>query len=73
MPDQPDVSDWLTRIQAEYREMPGLQLTEDQMRRLWGLDAPTCAVIIAALTGSGFLCETPKHVYVLAVSHLSRL
>jgi hypothetical protein len=73
MPDQPDVSDWLTRIQAEYREMPGLQLTEGQMRRLWGLDGATCAVIIAALIGSGFLCETPKHAYVLAVSHFSRL
>jgi hypothetical protein len=71
MPDQPHVSDWLTRIQAEYREMPGLQLTEGQMRRLWGLDGASCAVIIAALIGSGFLCETPTHVYVMTVSHFS--
>ena len=74
MADQPVVSEWLTRIEAEYREMPGLQLTEPQMRRLWGLDAATCAAIIAALVGSGILCETPKHRYALsATSHISRL
>ena len=74
MTDQPAVSEWLMRIEAEYREMPGLQLTERQMRRLWGLDAATCAVIVAALVGSGILCETPKHGYALsATSTISRL
>jgi hypothetical protein len=72
MPDQPDVSHWLKRIESEYREMPGLQLTEHQMRRLWGLDAATCALIIAALVGSGVLCEVPKHGYSLAISHSRR-
>jgi hypothetical protein len=74
MDDQPVLSEWLTRIEAEFREMPGLQLTEPQMRRFWGLDAATCAVIIAALVGSGILCETPKHTYALsATSKISRL
>ena len=73
MSEPPDIPEWLTRIEAEYREMPGLQLTEPQMRRLWGLDGTTCALIIAALLGSGVLAETPKHAYVLSVSHVSRL
>jgi hypothetical protein len=72
MPDQPDVSHLLKRIESEYREMPGLQLTEHQMRRLWGLDGATCALIIAALVGSGILCEAPKHGYSLAISHSRR-
>ena len=74
MADQPDISDWLTRIEGEYREMPGLQLTERQMRRLWGLDGTTCALIVTALVASGFLCETPKHMYAVAASsRMSRL
>ena len=74
MSDQTTVSEWLTRVEAEYREMPGLQLTEHQMRRLWGLDGATCAVILAALVGSGILCETANRCYVLsATSRISRL
>jgi hypothetical protein len=72
VPDQYEMADWLRRVKAEYREMPGLQLTERQMRRLWSLDGATCAVIIAMLVGTGFLIETPRHAYVLAVSHISR-
>jgi hypothetical protein len=30
------------RVLGEYREMPGLALTIDQARRLWGCDAVTC-------------------------------
>ena len=30
------------RILGEYREMPGLALTIDQARRLWGCDEVTC-------------------------------
>ena len=32
----------ITRILGEYREMPGLAVTEAQARRLWGCDAVTC-------------------------------
>ena len=49
MPLHTDLTEWLWRIEAEYREMPGLQLTERQMQRLWGLDGQTCAEILAAL------------------------
>ena len=58
--------DWLTLIEAEFREMPGLQLTECQMRRLWGLDDVTCTVIIDTLVAAGVLRETPKHQFTLA-------
>ena len=64
--DQADVSRCVRRIEAEYKEMPGLQLTRQQMQRLWCLDAATCALLIAALVGSGVLCETPKHTYALS-------
>ena len=60
--------DWLTLIEAEFREMPGLQLTECQMRRLWGLDDVTCTVIIDTLVAAGVLRETPKHQFTLAAA-----
>ena len=68
MPNQPDVADWVRRVEAEYREMPDLHLTEAQMRRLWGLDDATCALLIGALVSSGVLHETPKHGYALAAA-----
>ena len=64
--------DWLTLIEAEFREMPGLQLTECQMRRLWGLDDVTCTVIIDTLVAAGVLRETPKHQFTLAGRRVGR-
>jgi len=32
----------IERVLGEYREMPGLSLTIDQARRLWGCDAMLC-------------------------------
>ena len=72
MTNHSDVANWLTRVRAEYLEMPGLSLTEPQMRRLWGLDQVTCSLIIAALVGSGFLFETSKRSYVLTPHSMSR-
>jgi len=57
--------DWLTRIEAEYREMPGMQLTARQMQRLWGFDGSTCAAVVHILVTRGVLRETPTHRYVL--------
>ena len=37
------------RVLGEYREMPGLALTIEQARRLWGCDAMTCQRIVAVL------------------------
>ena len=62
----PVFTDWLIRIEAEFREMPGLQLTERQMQRLWTLDSGTCAVLLEILVTRGVLRETPGHAFMLA-------
>ena len=68
MPLRTELVDWTMRVETEYREMPGLQLTERQMQRLWGLDGGTCAAIVGMLVTRGVLWETPTHSYVLAAS-----
>ena len=45
----------LWRVVAEYREMPGLQLTIEQARRLWGCDADTCQQVAKVLVERGVL------------------
>jgi len=37
------------RVLGEYREMPGLALTVEQARRLWGCDAVTCQRLVDVL------------------------
>ena len=39
----------IERVLGEYREMPGLALTVEQARRLWGCDAVTCQRIVDVL------------------------
>ena len=57
---------WLSRIRAEYLEMPGLSLTKSQAERLWGLDRQACEALLSALLESGFLRRTPRGGYVRA-------
>ena len=45
----------LRRIRGEYREMPGMRLTEDQAMRLWALDRPTCRKVLDSLVASHYL------------------
>ena len=56
----------IQRIQNEYREMPGLILTEEQARRLWGIDGKTCRRVLAALLERRFLRRTAAGAYVRA-------
>jgi hypothetical protein len=65
---QPDFLNSLTRIEAEFREMPGMQLTERQMRRMWGLDDQTCTAIVRMLLIRGVLRETQGRTYALAAT-----
>lgn len=58
---RPNTTEWLRRVRAEYLEVPGLALTRDQARRLWGLDAETCDLLLAALVESRFLRRTARH------------
>ena len=48
----------LRRAQAEYLEMPGLQLTEAQAARLWSFDSALCSAVLTALVESRFLVRT---------------
>jgi hypothetical protein len=52
------------RVRAEYREMPGLNLTREQARCLWAIDGPLCDRLLAHLVDTGFLARTPRATYV---------
>ena len=53
----------IDRMEAEYREMPGLVLTRRQAQRLLGLDDRTCALAFATLTHRRFLKQTASGAY----------
>jgi len=48
----------LRRAQAEFLEMPGLQLTEAQAARRWSFDSALCSAVLSALVESRFLIRT---------------
>ncbi len=56
----------VTRIKAEYRELPGLQLTSWQAQRLWGLDQVQCDAILEVLVETSFLRKTRNGAYAVA-------
>ena len=59
MPEQIRANEeMLRRVRGEFLEMPGLRLTEPQARRLWGLDATSCDVLLGALVDAKFLFRT---------------
>ncbi len=64
-PEQSAVTDWLHLVQVEYLEMPGLQLTRPQIRRLWGLEDDTCDALLEQLLATHFLRRTRQDAYVL--------
>jgi hypothetical protein len=51
------------RIRAEYLEMPGLQLTLDQARRLCGVERALCKKVLDGLVDAGFLRLRPDGTY----------
>jgi hypothetical protein len=61
----------IARVEAEYRDMPGMRLTEAQLRRLCGLDASTCRRVVEVLETAGVLGRTGDDK--LALSSLERL
>jgi hypothetical protein len=54
----------IERIQGEYREMPGLSLTEVQARRVWDLDDRSCTAALDTLVAMKFLIRTRAGTYV---------
>jgi hypothetical protein len=65
------ITELLVRIRAEYLEMPGLNLTTPQARRLWGLDCATCDAALAALVKAKFLSRTREGLFVMATTQRS--
>ena len=59
----PAIHELLERIQAEYREMPGLNLTAAQAQRLWGVDSTTCGFVLTTLVGRKVLRRTAIGTY----------
>ena len=52
------IEDILNRLRAEYLEMPGLQLTAEQVQRLCGIEPKVCQSALDALVDANFLCVT---------------
>ena len=48
----------VTRVRAEFIEMPGMRLTIPQASRLWGLDQGACRAVVDTLVHGGFLYRT---------------
>ena len=67
-PQIPDtgIAGWLRLIRAEYLEIPGLQLTNQQVQRLWGLDPLMCEALLTALVDAGFLKRTLRDGFIRA-------
>ena len=54
----------LRRVEAEYREMPGLSLTLPQAARLLGLERSTCELVVRTLIERKVLKRTLNGAYV---------
>jgi hypothetical protein len=48
----------IRRAQAEFREMPGLKLTEAQAARLLSFDSALCSAVLSTLVDQRFLMRT---------------
>ena len=53
----------LNRIRAEYLEMPGLRLKQEQVQRLCGVDPIVCGGLLDALVEMRFLCVKANGTY----------
>jgi len=53
----------LSRIRAEYLEMPGLRLTVPQAQRLCGDEGASCRAVLDLLVEERFLCRKPDGSY----------
>jgi hypothetical protein len=56
----------LRRAQAEFLEMPGLQLTVAQASKLWHFDSALCTAVLARLVEQRFLVQTRNHSFARA-------
>ncbi len=54
------VTDLVSLIRSEYKEMPGLCLTRAQVQRLWLLEPAACDNVLRALVDAGYLRLTSR-------------
>jgi hypothetical protein len=59
-----DLTRLLSRVSAEYDEMPGLSLTAPQARLLFGLDPEACGEVLDRLMRQHVLRRAPTGQYV---------
>jgi hypothetical protein len=57
------IEDVLSRLRAEYLEMPGLRLKADQVRRLCGVEPTMCQMVLDSLVNAKFLYAKPDGHY----------
>jgi hypothetical protein len=55
--------DVLSRLRAEFLEMPGLRLTPEQVQRLCGIEHTLCQAVLDSLVAAEFLCVTLNGTY----------
>jgi hypothetical protein len=53
----------LSRLRAEYLEMPGLRLNREQVQRLCGVEPSTCQRVLDMLVEAKFLCVNVDGTY----------
>ena len=56
--DEGALAEALRRVQDDFLEMPGLQVTFPQATRLWALDATLCDAVLTRLVETRFLVRT---------------
>jgi hypothetical protein len=61
-----DFASALNRAKADFIEMPGLQLTLTQARRLWTLDPDLCEAVLRSLVESRFLVRSRHQIFARA-------
>jgi hypothetical protein len=67
-----DIRDVVNRLRAEYLEMPGLRLKQDQIEKLCGLEGTICKTVLDALVGEGFLSANLDGTYARAADGIQR-
>jgi hypothetical protein len=59
----------VSRIRAEFEEMPCLRVTHAEARRLFGLPDPAAAWVLRCLAQEGFLVRTARGEYIRRAPH----
>lgn len=63
-----EFADLVTRVRAEFLEMPGMCLTLTQAARLWELSPDGAEALLAELVLTGFLVRPDRDHYLLPSS-----